>query len=127
MMRALPTRHHVFAELLLADGGDGDNGKYLIRSKGNSTDEFILSVIYKGAPTHHAIARAGDGEEFTLNKNPTGCVELSDLVVKFRTKQPKWPVPLTTVCDNGQDGGGGGGGGGGGDDNSAFFHGTSCS
>ena len=59
-------------ELLLADNGDGVTGKFLVRSKGGSTNDFILSVVYKGAATHHAVARAGEGEEFTINKTASG-------------------------------------------------------
>ena len=67
-------------ELLLADGGEGVKGKFLLRTKGDSGNDFILSVIYKGAPTHHALARADDGEEFTINKQPTGCSTLDEVM-----------------------------------------------
>ena len=83
------------AELLLEDDGAGTAGKFLVRSKGASTDVFIISVIYKGQPTHHNLVRDGDGEEFALNKQPTGCTNISDVLEKYRSKQPKWPVPLT--------------------------------
>ena len=63
--------------LLLADGGAETSGKYLVRSKGSSTDEFILSVIYKGQPTHHTCTREADGAEFAVNKTPTGCNDLA--------------------------------------------------
>ena len=93
-------------ELLSADGGDEVKGKFLVRlKKAGETDNFILGVIYKGAPTHHALARGGDGEEFTLNKVSTGCTTIPEVLEKYRTKQPKWPVPLT----EGVQGPGGGG------------------
>jgi len=95
-------------ELLLADGGEAQNGKFLFRLKKGSENDFILSVIYKGAPTHHAAAREAKGEEFSLNKNPTGCTTLKELAEYLKTKRPKWPVPLTKGVP--KDGGGGGGG-----------------
>ena len=75
-------------EKLLADGGSGVSGKFLVRQKGADQDNYILSVIYKGAPTHHALARAGEGEEWTLNKTPTGCTEMEAVIAKYRSKQP---------------------------------------
>ena len=81
--------------LLSADGGLDVKGKFLIRSKGASTTEFILSVVYKGAGTHHVLARPAEGEMFTLNKQPTDATTLADLVENYRSKRPKWPVPLT--------------------------------
>jgi hypothetical protein len=90
-----------------------EDGSYLFRSKGSSTTEYILSVVYKGAPTHHALVRADDGEEFSLNKQPTGTYTLDELVEKYASKQPKWPVALTSGVPNEAEAGGGGGGGGG--------------
>ena len=81
--------------LLSADDGLSDAGKFLIRSKGDSVTDFILSVVYKGAATHHTLVRDGEGEEFKLNKQPTGASTMADLIEKYRSKQPKWPVPLT--------------------------------
>ena len=81
------------AELLLADGGDGVKGKFLLRVKGSSSNDFVLSAIYKGAPTHHTVARAGEGEEFTINKQPTGCYALDD-VRYFVTR----PHPFHWLC-----------------------------
>ena len=95
-------------ELLLADGGEDAAGKFLIRRKGTSENDFFISVIYKGKPTHHALSREDEGSEFTLNKNPTGQMTLEDCVEHFRSKRPKWPVPLTEGVPS--SGGGGGGG-----------------
>jgi len=81
--------------LLLADDGASMSGKFLVRTKGGSSDEFILSVIYKGNPTHHALVREGEGSEFTLNKQPTGQTTLEGVCEHYREKRPKWPVPLT--------------------------------
>lgn len=61
-----------FVELLLADGGSEEPGKFLLRPKGGTGNDFILSVIYKGAATHHAVSRSDEGEEFSINKQPGG-------------------------------------------------------
>ena len=55
---------------MLADGGESNTGKFLLRSKGSSNDEFILSVIYKKMATHHTVVR--DGGNFLVNKGPAG-------------------------------------------------------
>lgn len=82
-------------QLLLANDGDGVSGKFLVRSKGGSVNDYILSVIYKGAPTHHVLARESLGAEFMLNKQPTGETTLNGVLETYRKKRPKWPVPLT--------------------------------
>ena len=66
-------------ELLLADGGEDVSGKFLVRSKGESDTDFVMSCIYKGKPTHHALARPTVDDEFTINKQPTGCYTLADV------------------------------------------------
>ena len=100
-------------ELLLANGGKSKTGKFLFRQKPKTTNDFLLSVIYKGQPTHHPCGFV-DGA-FELNKNPTKKETLYDLAAWLVKKQPKWPVPLTEgVTRKGYTGGGGGGGGGGG-------------
>lgn len=90
---------HIHTGLLNADGGAEESGRHLVRSKDGTTTYLILSVIYKGQPTHHALVFGDDGE-FTLNKVPTGCSSLRELLEKYRSKQPKWPVPLTTGVQN---------------------------
>jgi hypothetical protein len=87
-------------ELLLADGGDSVSGKFLIRRKGTSANEFILSVVFKGKPSHHQLVRVDEGEVFTLNKMPTGATVLAKVVKWLRVKQAKWPVKLTEGCVN---------------------------
>ena len=36
-----------------------------------------------------------DDAEFTLNKQPTGETTIEGVIEAYRTKRPKWPVPLT--------------------------------
>ena len=81
--------------LLLADDGASTSGKFLFRSNKASPNEFILSVIYQGTATHHTVVRTGDGEEFALNKDPTGQSTLADLAEWLRETRPAWPVALT--------------------------------
>ena len=81
--------------LLEADGGFDNPGKFLVRSKGGSTDNFILSVVYKGAATHHMLVRESEGSEFMLNKQSTGATTIGGVIDAYRSKRPKWPVPLT--------------------------------
>ena len=83
-------------EILLANGGAQEKGKFLFRSKGSSGDEFILSVVFKGGGTHHAVARDDVGSEFKLNKTPTGQTTLVDLTEYLREKRKGWPLALTT-------------------------------
>ena len=99
-------------ELLLANGGKGKSGKFLFRPKKGESNTYLLSVIYKGAPTHHNVVRAAPGGELSLNKTPTGTTTLAGLHEYLKTKQPKWPVPLTEGVPSGGGGGGCGGGGG---------------
>jgi hypothetical protein len=86
--------------LLLADGGDRTSGKFLFRSKRESSDNFILSVIYKGKPTHHSAEREGKGKEFALNKVPTGANTLEELAIFLEKKNASWPVPLIVGVPN---------------------------
>merc|ERR1712146_508892 len=102
-------------------GGLDVAGKFLVRNKGTSTDDYILSVVYKGAPTHHALVRPSEGAEFTLNKQPTGETTIEGVIDAYRSKRPKWPVPLTegvpssgagaSSSSNAGSGANGGGGG----------------
>jgi hypothetical protein len=80
-------------QLLLAN--NGTDGKWLVRSKGGSTDTLIFGVIYRGKPTHHALIRSGPGAEFLLNKEPTRCTDVGAVEAYLKVKRAKWPVPLT--------------------------------
>jgi len=85
--------------LLLADGGEEVTGKYLVRQTGqlgsDEPDSCILSVVFKGKATHHAIKRE-EGGFLSLNKNVSECTTLEELTTFCSKKQKsiKWPVPL---------------------------------
>lgn len=46
---------------------------FLIRQhKDGNPDAFIISVVFKGKSTHHILSRPSTGQDFSLNKRPTG-------------------------------------------------------
>ena len=64
------------AELLLADDGGENTGKFLLRLKDAATENYILSVIYKGQATHHQVINDGG---WTVNKKPTEAADLGEV------------------------------------------------
>jgi hypothetical protein len=94
-LHTAPLKKSAVNALLLADNGAEVPGKFLVWSKGVSTDEFILAVIYKGNATHHPLVREAEGLEFTLNGQPTTQTTVAGVCDVYREKRPKWPVPLT--------------------------------
>jgi len=90
-------KSEVANKLLLADEGKTKTGKFLVRPKNSkSSDTYIISVIYKGKPSHHDLVRKKAGGPFTINKTTTGdATTIADAVEYLRTKRKKWPVPLT--------------------------------
>lgn len=84
-------------ELLLADMGHDKPGKFLLRDRPDYPKQYILSVVYKGKPTHHLIARQSDSRDFTVNNMSCGAGvnTLAAVVASRRVEAPRWPVPLT--------------------------------
>jgi Ca2+-binding EF-hand superfamily protein len=82
--------------LLLANGGGEVTGRYLIRAKGDGKKEFILSVVYKGKPTHHNVSLLASGN-FSINKKESKAKTLAALtkILAKKNKALGWPVPLT--------------------------------
>lgn len=74
--RAFVLCHGVSAELLLADDGAENTGKFLLRLKDAATNNYILSVIFKGQATHHQVIN-DDG--WTVNKKPTEAANLGEV------------------------------------------------
>lgn len=59
-----------------------EDGRFLFRYRDPSnTDELIVSVAFRGKPTHHLLKRAGPGEAFAINNKPTGAKTLEDVRV----------------------------------------------
>jgi len=68
-------------EALLANGGAEDTGKFLIRKSVDKSGEekAIVSVIYKGKPTHHTVTISQEGGDLAINKSPTGATNLVEV------------------------------------------------
>lgn len=80
-------------EALLEDEGL-DDGRFLVRNVLGKAEHYILSVVYKGKPTHHPIA-PNDSGRLVLNKstwNESRTIE--QLVEALEYTQAGWPVPL---------------------------------
>ena len=89
---ALPL--HPPAPGLLTDAGL-DSGRFLVRTRKGKAGEYILSVVYKGKPTHHNIAKNEEGM-YTINKKLVGGEHdrVTSLIKHLSNKVPGWPVPL---------------------------------
>lgn len=81
--------------LLFADGGDKTTGKFLFREAKGKPGEYILSVVYKGKGTHHAVATNEEGF-LTINKMASDKTAFDEFIEYLGKKQKavKWPVPL---------------------------------
>jgi hypothetical protein len=81
---------------LLATAGL-DDGRFLVRRRAGVPGEYVLSVVYKGAPTHHLVAKGGgDDGALVINKKSYGSHNktIRDLVKTLSKKGPGWPVAL---------------------------------
>ncbi len=65
------------AAILNADLSDGS---FLLRDRVGAAvgDNYVLSVVYRGRPTHHLIARS-DAGTLTINNKETGAAGLPDV------------------------------------------------
>ena len=62
------------------NNGAKTKGKYLLRAKNDkSNDVLVLSVIFKGKPTHHNLVRTAEGESFSLNKQDIGKTDVAEV------------------------------------------------
>jgi len=97
------------AEELLNSANDGakKEGTFLFRMKPKSEKlQYVLSVIYKGAPTHHLMTRSKVGDNWTVNKTVCeGITKLKQLATHLKTKKAWWPVPLLHPVMKGGGGG----------------------
>lgn len=87
------------AEELLTTHNNGANaaGTFLFRKKGTDLtgNSMVLSVIYKGTPTHHLMTREAKGGDWTVNKHTCeGATNVKQVAALLRKKMPWWPVPL---------------------------------
>ena len=68
-------------KLLSADNGASVSGKFLVRpnKKGKLATDVLLTVIYKGKPTHHGIT--GDkGGKLSINKQASEFTTVDELI-----------------------------------------------
>eukprot|EP00041_Stephanoeca_diplocostata_P006426 m.84770 g.84770 ORF g.84770 m.84770 type:complete len:211 (-) comp16355_c0_seq1:159-791(-) len=107
-----PCFHNVeksVGEELIINGANADGDAHILRPKNGGTNEMILSLMYKGAPTHHVIARNDDGV-WTINKKAFGGhTDLNDLLAELAVPGVKgWPIPLVNPVNNPMSDGDGG-------------------
>lgn len=69
-----------------------DDGFFIVR-RYNAPELFVISVVYRGKPTHHLVNAPNDAIS-TVNKKPTGVTGIVNTIALLRNKQPFWPVPL---------------------------------
>ena len=70
-----------------------DDGRFLVRSR-EAKGEYVLSVVFRGNPTHHLIKTGPDGK-LVVNKKTFGdSTSIEQLVETLSSKQPGWPIPL---------------------------------
>lgn len=90
-------RQHVHYILELITTAPMKDGKFLVRARAGFPDEFVLSVTYRGKPTHHLVQRGPDGG-YLVNKKRLGQFSTVAAVVEGLqnpTSLPQgWPVPL---------------------------------
>lgn len=70
-----------------------EDGKFLVRTKKGSSD-LILSVVYKGRPTHHTIQKDEDGHMLVNKRKYGDHDELFKLIAHLGEKRKGWPVAL---------------------------------
>jgi len=71
-------------------------GSFLVRDA-KTKGEFVLTVEYKGKPTHHAVKPEGD--VLAINGKASECKTLKELVTHLAKKRKalKWPIPLVAA------------------------------
>jgi hypothetical protein len=83
-----------------------EDGSFIVRVHNAAQSQYVISVIYRGKPTHH-LCVAPDDQVSTINKKATGATGLVETIALIRTKQPGvWPVPLKSHISNSSSGGG---------------------
>ena len=60
----------------------------------------MLSVVFKGKPTHHLVSTNEEGQLQVNKKTFGGHTSIESLVTALGTKQPGWPVALNNPLVN---------------------------
>jgi len=83
------------SEALFKTADSSGEGVFMVRRRGTEFPKgFVLSVIYKGKPSHHLIHVAP--EKSKINKATLkGSSSVHDVIRELRKKHKFWPVPLT--------------------------------
>jgi len=74
-------------------------GYFLVREHTPSSHIYVISVVYRGKPTHHR-CDAPPNSQSKINKAPTGVTGLAATIDLIRSKHIFWPVPLTQHVPN---------------------------
>jgi len=97
-----PARDSQTAELISAENGLDQDGRFLVRRSAEET-QFVLTAAYKGQVTHHKlvkedkISKSGVYTEYTVNGKDTGCRTLHKTIEYLTQKrEPWWPLALTS-------------------------------
>ena len=93
-----PTMTNPKAESLLS-GMLNEPGYFLVREHTPSSHIYVISVVYRGKPTHHR-CDAPPNSQSKINKAPTGVTGLAATIDLIRSKHIFWPVPLTQHVPN---------------------------
>jgi hypothetical protein len=82
---------HVQAEKHLAERGGVSEGHFLVRA---TSEGHVLSVIYKGKPTHHKVEPdpSKPGVLLVNGKDYGALASIEDVVKKFSAACPGWCV-----------------------------------
>lgn len=75
------------------------DGRYLVRKREGQPGQYVLCVVYKNKPTHHLVAKDGDGL-YAVNKKVygDGFTDMPSAIAVLRQPGVKgWPVPLTDL------------------------------
>jgi hypothetical protein len=69
-----------------------DDGRFLVRTRPDGS--WVVSVVFKGKPTHHAVA-ADEAGLLVLNKKTfDGASTIEALVKACGKARPGWPVAM---------------------------------
>ena len=73
------------------------DGKFLVRTRGGHPGDYVLSVTFRGKPTHHLV-QPGPNGNLLINKKAVGSfTTIQELVQGLQDPAklpPSWPVPL---------------------------------
>ena len=100
-----PEQHKRAAAAILLEQNLNGDGDFLV-SRHRDPGHFVLSVVYKGTPTHHMVFLDGLGVATVNSKELVGCTgDIADVVAFLRQplapygSSDTWPVQLTRSAE----------------------------